>query len=353
MLVQLLRSSSRSPRAGAGAATAAWGTSVPRNLRPACRSRRDSRSNSSFSASADAGRPGRGPARRAAMPRARPARAVGRRARRACRPAPRAPWASFVVDVWTILQDALEAARPSRRRSPGPRAASRCRRRSACRRRVRNIDSGQPPRCPRTLQGGHVDVVDVRPLLAVDLDADEVLVEDLRHFLVVERLALHDVAPVARAVADGEEDELAFLLRLGERLVAPGIPVDRVVGVLEQIGAALAGQAVGVLGLLLLRSCLETGGQKEQEEGPRRAAQAVRRVSWQVDPGCEIKIGARLTCRAAVRCVGRRSQGTLTLMVEGSRQLVSSQACTLMLTSSGLVSPLARSRGALIVTLPS
>ncbi len=44
---------------------------------------------------------------------------------------------------------------------------------------------------------GHVDVVDLRPLLAVHLDRHEVVVEDLRDARVLERLALHHVAPVA------------------------------------------------------------------------------------------------------------------------------------------------------------
>ena len=47
------------------------------------------------------------------------------------------------------------------------------------------------------LQGGHVDLVDVGSLLAVDLYADELLVEDLGDRPVPEALALHDVAPVA------------------------------------------------------------------------------------------------------------------------------------------------------------
>ena len=52
----------------------------------------------------------------------------------------------------------------------------------------------------------HVDRVDVRPLLAVDLDADEVLVEVRRGRLVLERLVRHHVAPVAGGVPDREQD---------------------------------------------------------------------------------------------------------------------------------------------------
>ena len=52
----------------------------------------------------------------------------------------------------------------------------------------------------------HVDRVEVGPFLAVDLDVDEELVHELRRRLVLERLVLHDVAPVAGRVADREQD---------------------------------------------------------------------------------------------------------------------------------------------------
>ena len=91
----------------------------------------------------------------------------------------------------------------------------------------------------------HVDGVDVGVLLAVDLDADEALVHQLRGRLVLEALALHHVAPVARRVADRDEHGAVLLARAGERLLAPRVPVDGVLGVLEEVGGGLAGQAVG------------------------------------------------------------------------------------------------------------
>ena len=96
------------------------------------------------------------------------------------------------------------------------------------------------------LHHAHVDAVHVGPLLAVDLDVDEVLVQHCRRRLVLERLVLHHVAPVAGGVADRHEHRLVGGGRRGERLVAPRIPVDRVVGVLQQVGAALVDQAVGL-----------------------------------------------------------------------------------------------------------
>ena len=95
---------------------------------------------------------------------------------------------------------------------------------------------------PATLSGHrhtrlHRQRVDVGPFLAVDLDVDEQLVHQRRGCLIRERLVLHDVAPVARAVADRDQERATRLLRLRERLVAPRKPVDRVVRVLEEVRA--------------------------------------------------------------------------------------------------------------------
>ena len=67
----------------------------------------------------------------------------------------------------------------------------------------------------------HVDRVDVGPLLAVDLDADEVLVEVRRRCLVLERLVGHHVAPVAGGVPDAQQYRHAPLAGLDERLRHP------------------------------------------------------------------------------------------------------------------------------------
>ena len=90
----------------------------------------------------------------------------------------------------------------------------------------------------------HVERVDVGALLAVDLDVDEPLVHQRGGLLVLERLVLHHVAPVAGGVADREEDRLVLLPGARERLLAPRVPVHRVAGVLEQVRARLLREAV-------------------------------------------------------------------------------------------------------------
>jgi hypothetical protein len=103
---------------------------------------------------------------------------------------------------------------------------------------------GPPAAAGLRLDGGHVDVVDVRPLLAVELDAHEVLVHDRGRRLVLEALPLHDMAPVARRVAHAQEDQPVELPRRLERLRTPREPVHRVVLVLQQVGARLVGEPV-------------------------------------------------------------------------------------------------------------
>ena len=112
----------------------------------------------------------------------------------------------------------------------------------------RQPDAHRPAaRLGQRLHGGHVDRVDVGPLLAIDLDADVVAVHEGGDLFVLERLRLHHVAPVAGGVADGEKDRPSEPARLVERLVSPGTPVDRVVRVLQQVRARFEDQPVGVL----------------------------------------------------------------------------------------------------------
>ena len=91
-----------------------------------------------------------------------------------------------------------------------------------------------------------VDLVEVRAFLAVHLDVDEVGVHHLRGRFVLERLVGHDVAPVARGVADRKENGAVLRPRALERLRPPRVPVHRVVRVLQEIGAGLRGEAVPV-----------------------------------------------------------------------------------------------------------
>ena len=94
------------------------------------------------------------------------------------------------------------------------------------------------------LDGVHVDGVDVGSFLAVDLHADEALVHQRGGRVVLEGLVRHDVAPVAGRVTHREQHGAVLGPRPLERLVAPRVPVDRVVRVLAEVRARLVGQTV-------------------------------------------------------------------------------------------------------------
>ena len=88
----------------------------------------------------------------------------------------------------------------------------------------------------RGLHEGHVNLVHIRALLAVQLDADEMFPEIGADFVILERFTFHDVTPMAGRVADAQEDGFVFRARPGERLVAPREPIHGIVRVLQEIG---------------------------------------------------------------------------------------------------------------------
>src|SRR6185436_15476448 len=109
----------------------------------------------------------------------------------------------------------------------------------------REPDAHRPAARPgRRLHERHVHAIDVRPLLAIHLHRYEMLVQHAGDRIALERLALHDVAPVARGIPDRKKDRLVLRARLRERIVTPWIPLDGVACVLKKIGAALAREAI-------------------------------------------------------------------------------------------------------------
>ena len=161
--------------------------------------------------------------------------------------------ARLLRDARRVLQVGL-AQPPQQRQEPLARPAVAVSRRevgAAEERRAlgREPDAHRPSAGPgERLHRAHVDGVDVGALFAIDLDADVVTVQVAGDLLVLERLDLHHVAPVAGGVTDRHEERQAPAAGLGERLVAPGVPVDGIVGVLQEIGAGFEDEPVGVSG---------------------------------------------------------------------------------------------------------
>ncbi len=109
----------------------------------------------------------------------------------------------------------------------------------------RHHDRQRPAaRARHHLADTHVDIVDIRPLLAIDLDADKRFVHQCRNLLVLERLALHHVAPMAGGIADRKKDRLVFGLGFFKRLRTPRIPIHRIMRMLQKVWAFLLAQTV-------------------------------------------------------------------------------------------------------------
>src|SRR3989442_2596190 len=68
--------------------------------------------------------------------------------------------------------------------------------------------------------------VDVRPLVPVHLDRDEVLVDDGREIGVLVRFAVDYVAPVAPGGPDVEQDRAIEFFRAAEGVLASRVPLD-------------------------------------------------------------------------------------------------------------------------------
>jgi hypothetical protein len=132
------------------------------------------------------------------------------------------------------------------------------------------------------MQRRHVERVDVRPFLAIDLHVDEQIVHLRRDRRVLERLVRHDMAPVTGGIADRQQDRPVAALRLRQRLRPPGPPVDGVAGVLQQIGRGRAGEPVSFLRHDGLRGAL--AGQDGRAVAAAQGAADRAQRSGVVDP---------------------------------------------------------------------
>ena len=81
------------------------------------------------------------------------------------------------------------------------------------------------------LERVHVELVHMRQLFTVDFDGHKVVVEYFRHGRIRKRFARHDMAPVARGVADRHQHRHVSGAGLFEGLRAPHVPVHWLVGV--------------------------------------------------------------------------------------------------------------------------
>ena len=90
----------------------------------------------------------------------------------------------------------------------------------------------------------HVNLVEIRPFLAIHFDADKMAIHDGGDRRVFKRLPLHHMAPVTGRVADRQQDRLVRRPGGGQRFRPPGIPIDGVIGMLQEIGTGLGMEPV-------------------------------------------------------------------------------------------------------------
>src|SRR6185437_14018034 len=79
----------------------------------------------------------------------------------------------------------------------------------------------------------HVNMIQIGTLLPVDLDVDEMLVHVPGSLRVFETFPLHDMAPMTRGIPDAHQDRFVLLAGRLQGLFPPGIPVHRVMGMLQ------------------------------------------------------------------------------------------------------------------------
>ena len=174
-----------------------------------------------------------------------------------CAGQPRILFADLLRMVLMVLghapQELLERGQAVTRH-PGE---NKCRRKTAADRPgVRNMVSGQPPpRCVMSCWAQLIDLVEIGALLPIDLDVDEPAVHELRGRRILERLVRHHMAPMTGRIAHRQEDGLVFAPGQRERLLAPGIPVHRIVRVGEKIRAGFGGEAIAHRMRAILNSC--------------------------------------------------------------------------------------------------
>ena len=103
----------------------------------------------------------------------------------------------------------------------------------------------RPPPAPRKhLHRLHINRIQIRPLLPVNLNVDKMPVHNPRDRLILKRLPLHHMTPMASRIPDTKQYRLILQPRPPQSLLPPRIPIHRIVSVLQQIRTRLMNQPV-------------------------------------------------------------------------------------------------------------
>src|SRR5579864_2327320 len=94
-----------------------------------------------------------------------------------------------------------------------------------------------------------ITAVNIGTFVAIDLNGDEALIDDLRDFRILVGFAVHHVTPMTPHRSDVEQDGLVLPLGDLECLVTPFMPLDRLMHGGAQVGGGGAGEGVEDFGL--------------------------------------------------------------------------------------------------------
>jgi hypothetical protein len=91
-------------------------------------------------------------------------------------------------------------------------------------------------------------MVYVRAFLTVYLNRDEMGIHHICHLGVLETFPFHDMTPVTCGISYADQQEFPGFLGVLQGGVVPALPLNRVIGMLKQVGAAFVYQGVGLRG---------------------------------------------------------------------------------------------------------
>src|SRR5688572_9748153 len=93
----------------------------------------------------------------------------------------------------------------------------------------------------------HINMIEVRPLFPVYFNIDEMLIHDRSRGLVFKTFPLHNMAPMASRIANTYQDGFIIFFRFVQCLISPGIPVNRIMGMLQQVRTGLMNKMIAML----------------------------------------------------------------------------------------------------------
>ncbi len=106
-------------------------------------------------------------------------------------------------------------------------------------------DGHRPATAPGDrLDSLHVNIVNVGAFFAVHFDVDEQVVHHGGGGLIFKALVGHHMAPVTSTIANAQQDRFVGGLGGLERVGSPGVPIDRIFFVLEEVRAGFVLQTV-------------------------------------------------------------------------------------------------------------